>query len=403
MKIAGIVAEYNPFHNGHADHILRTRDLRGDAGATHVVAVMSGNFVQRGEPAMFPKPERVRAALLGGGDLVLELPAPWALSSAERFALGGVSLLNALGCVDVLSFGSECGDLDALREAAETMSAPSYIQQVKYRMEMGGSAAEAQQQVLAELGGSRAARLLDTPNNVLGVEYLKALRRLGSPITPFTVPRTGAAHDADIPVGGTASASFLRRLARENRWNNAAPYLPPEEFEYLTAALAAGRAPADPARMERALLLRLRAASAAQIAGIAGASEGLENRLLTAAASAESLQTLLTAVKTKRYPLTRLQRLVWSAAIGISADMAAEEPPYLRVLGLNERGAEILAAARHSATRPLLSRATQADALDGFARKVWQVECRAGEWFALMTPTPLPRGGEYTDGVVRIE
>lgn len=403
MKIAGIVAEYNPFHNGHADHIRRTRDPQNGVGATHIVAVMSGHFVQRGEPALFPKPERVRAALLGGVDLVLELPVPWALSSAERFAMGSVSLLHALGCVDVLSFGSECGDEDALNAAADIMLTPLYVQKVKYHMDMGDSAPEAQQKALAELGGSRMARLLDTPNNVLGLEYLKALRRLDAPITPFTVTRTGAAHDADVPVGHMASAGFLRRLARENRWNNAAPYLPAEVFEHLTAALATGRAPADAAQMERALLLRLRTTGAAQLADIAGVSEGLENRLLTAAASAGSLQELLSAVKTKRYPLTRLQRLVWAAALGIPATMAAEQPPYLRVLGMNERGAEILRAARQSATRPLLSRASQADAFEGFTRDVWRTECRAGAWYALMTPTPLARGTDYTDGMIRVE
>ena len=120
MKIAGIVAEYNPFHNGHADHIRMTRDPRA-ANASHVVAVMSGSFVQRGEPALFPKSERVRAALAGGVDLVIELPLPWVLTSAEGFAFGGVSLLDALGCVDTLSFGSECGDLEALEKAAAVM------------------------------------------------------------------------------------------------------------------------------------------------------------------------------------------------------------------------------------------------------------------------------------------
>lgn len=402
MKVAGIVAEYNPFHNGHADHITRTRDRFQGAGATHVVAVMSGAFVQRGEPALFPKPERVRAALLSGVDLVLELPVPWALSSAEGFAFGAVSLLNALGCVDILSFGSECGDIESLQNAAEHMIDPRFLQLVRYRMEQGVSAAEAQQKALAELGGTRAARLLDTPNNLLGLEYLKALHRLGSPITPFTVRRTGAGHDEPYPLDGTASASFLRRLARENRFGNAAPFVPREEFALLTDSLAAGRAPADATRMERALLLKLRSMTPERLAGIAGVSEGLENRLLAAAAEAGTLSALLEKVKTRRYPLTRLQRLLWAAALGIPTGMTEAEPPYLRVLGMNERGRELLAAARDTATQPFLSRATQADSFTGFARDVWALECRAADWYGLTLPIPLPRGTEYTDGIIKV-
>lgn len=402
MKIAGIVAEYNPFHNGHADHITRTRDRFQGAGATHVVAVMSGAFVQRGEPALFPKPERVKAALLSGVDLVLELPVPWALSSAEGFAFGGVSVLNALGCVDVLSFGSECGDIDALNTAAEQMQDTQYLRLVRYRMEQGVSAPEAQQYALQQVGGTRSAKLLETPNNVLGLEYLKALRRLDSSITPFTVKRVGAGHDEPYPLDGTASASFIRRLARENRFANATPFIPREEVALLSDSLVAGRAPADAARMERALLLKLRSMSAEQLAGIAGVSEGLENRLLSAAAEVGTLSALLETVKTKRYPLTRLQRLVWSAALGIPRGITEQEPPYLRVLGMNERGREILNAARTTAQKPFLSRATQADSFSGFAHDVWTLECRAAEWYSLTVPTPLPRGSEYTDGIIKV-
>ena len=399
MRIAGIVAEYNPFHKGHADHILRTREA---GEVTHVVAVMSGQFVQRGEPAAFPKTDRVRAALAGGADLVIELPLPWVLTSAEGFAFGAASLLEALGCVDLLSFGSECGEIDPLLKAAAAMEEPAYIRQVRYRMEAGHPAPEAQQAALKEAAGSRIAALLEDPNNTLGIEYIKALHRIGSGIRPFTVKRIGAGHDAAFPEAGGASASYLRRLAAEGRWNNAAPFMPRDSFATLTAAMAAGRAPADPARMERALLLKLRQTAPEQIAGFANVSEGLENRLAAGAETAGSLAELLEQVKTKRYPLARIRRLVWAAALEIPGDWAKRQPPYLRVLGMNERGRQILSAAK-SCSLPLITRASQTDGLTGFARQVWELECRGADWYALTLPVPTPGGTEYTDGLVKME
>ena len=155
MKIAGIVAEYNPFHNGHAYQIDRTRSEDAGCGATHIVAVMSGSFVQRGEPALLPKFDRARAALAGGADLVLELSVPWAISSAERFAAGAVSLLDALGCVDVLSFGSECGDLDALSRIADALESPRFSSLLRYHLDMGISFPEARQKAVREIAGER--------------------------------------------------------------------------------------------------------------------------------------------------------------------------------------------------------------------------------------------------------
>lgn len=402
MKVAGIVAEYNPFHNGHAHQMERTRAEKGGCEATHIVAVMSGHFVQRGEPALLPKVERVRAALMGGADLVLELPLPWSLSSAEGFAFGAVSLLDSLGCVDSLSFGSECGDAAALEKAAAAMEDERYLRLLKYRMEQGIAAPQAQQKALEEVAGSRTAALLDSPNNILGIEYIKALRRLGSAIHPFTVPRLGAAHDSLYPIGSIASASYLRTLARENRWLNAAPFLPPAIFDRLTALFGQGYAPADERLLERAVLARLRALSPDDMAACANISEGLENRLYTAARTAGSLSELFEAVKTRRYPLTRVRRLVWSVFFGIPATLPAERPPYIRILGTGERGGEVLTAIKQAAPAlPLLTRAAQAEALTGHARTVWLLENRAADLYGLALPKPLPCGTEYTAGMIK--
>ena len=226
MLVAGIVAAYNPFHNGHALHIEKTREPHGGCEATHVVAVMSGSFVQRGEPAILSKFDRARAALAGGADLVIELPVPFSLASAEGFARGAVSLLNALGCVDFLSFGSESGNLKSLQKAIKAMETERFASLLKYQLSLGISFAEAQQKAVAEIAGETTAFLLSTPNNTLGIEYLKALQQTRSNIKPFTVERPGSPHDGMTPIGHLASASYLRTLLQSDRLLNALPYMP---------------------------------------------------------------------------------------------------------------------------------------------------------------------------------
>lgn len=276
------MAEYNPFHNGHAHQIERTRAADNGCGATHVVAVMSGHFVQRGEPALLPKADRVKAALRGGVDLVLELPVPWCLSSAEGFAFGAVSLLDALGCVDVLSFGSECGDLQALEQAVDVLASPRFADLLAYHLEGGLPFPEARQKAAAELRGG-VAPLFESPNNTLGIEYIKALRRLTSGMAPFTVRRFGAGHDDRLPAGDMASATFLRSLIEADRLLNATAYMPAPCAAVLAEAAQEGRCPAAVSRLERALLARLRTMSPAEFASLPALSEGLENRLASAA------------------------------------------------------------------------------------------------------------------------
>lgn len=408
MKIAGIVAEYNPFHKGHAHHIERTRARGNGCEATHVVAVMSGNFVQRGEPALLPKMRRVQAALNGGVDLVLELPVPWALSSAERFADGAVSILHALGCVDVLSFGSECGDIAALERVVDALESPRFGALLRYRMEGGNPFPEARQKAVQELAGIKSAALLESANNTLGIEYLKALRRLHSPIQPYTVPRFGAAHDSVHPVGDMASASYVRLLVQGDRLMSAAPYMPVSSSAILSEAVRSGQCPARIERLERALLCTLRRLSRADWAALPDIAEGLENRLYTAARQATGYEELVDAVKTRRYTRTRIQRLLWNAFLGITAEWQTKSPPYIRVLGMNDRGAEILTAARHAraaqaAPLPLLSRAAQIEQMDDEAQRVFALECLASDLYALALPNPPPCGADFTDSVLRVE
>ena len=401
MRVAGIVAEYNPFHNGHAYHIEKTRELDGGCEATHVVAVMSGSFVQRGEVAVMTKFDRARAALAGGADLVVELPLPWALSSAEKFAFGAVSILEALGCVDCISFGSETGILAPLEKAVTVMETPRFHTLMKYFMDTGISFPEAQQKALAEIAGDACGKLLTTPNNTLGIEYLKALRRLSSPIRPFTIARYKVEHDSEVPLGNIASATYLRFLMKSDRTVAAFPFMPSACVNAVSDAAQRGALPALPERLERAVLARLRTLSPADIAALPGVSEGLENRVYNAIRTATDLPSLEEAIKTKRYPLTRVRRLIWSAFLGVPKRAPFTPVPYIRVLAANSRGKELLAAAKP--TVPVIHRASQIAKLDGAIQTLWELECRATDLQALAFPTPLACGADHTTGIVRAD
>ena len=400
MKIAGIVAEYNPFHNGHAYHIERTRSLESGCGATHIVAVMSGNFVQRGEPAIMPKAERVRTAMAGGADLILELPLPWAMASAEAFAFGAVSILDSLGCIDTLSFGSECGDTHLLEKAVDALESHRFSGLLRLYLDMGISFPDARQRAVREIAGNKTAVLFESANNTLGIEYIKALRRLHSPIRPYTVQRFGAGHDEELPVGDIASASAVRRIIRAGRIDNAIAYLPAATRNIAYKSIQEGRGPAEIRQIERAVLASLRLMSRDMLAELPGISEGLENRLYDAIRQSGSLEELMTCVKTKRYTMTRVRRLILAGFLGLKAGFEKQSPPYIRVLGTNERGMEILKAAKGSQIS-LISRSGRFATLGDPAQRVFELECRAADLYALTLPTPLPCGSEFTFKVVK--
>ena len=396
MKIAGIVAEYNPFHKGHLHLIQSIRDRVGACRADAVVVVMSGNFVQRGEPALLSKAERAKMAVKAGADLVLELPTPYVLSSAEGFARGAVGILDALGCVDVLCFGSEAADETALRRAADVMETARFTELMKYFMEGGISYPAARQKALGEIAGQKAAALLNGANNVLGIEYLRVLAKRNSKMDVFTIPRIGAEHDALTPIGDIASASYIRRLVREGRLANIAPYMNVAGYAVLSSAHAAGVCPSDVRLIERAVLAKLRLMTADDIRRTTAASEGLENRFLNAIKQAQDLEQLIALTKTKRYPQTRIQRMIWSAFLGIPAPLSQSElPPYVRMLAVGDKGHDILNIARNGPL-PLVARASQFERMDDTAKQWFEIECRASDLYSLTLPKPPACGQEYT-------
>ena len=377
METAGIVAEYNPFHRGHAWHIAETRRRLG--GDAPVVCVMSGHWVQRGECALADKWLRAALALDHGADLVVELPTPWAMASAESFARGAVSLLAATGVVDVLSFGSETGELAPLEAAAAALDAPDYPERLRAALGRGLSFPAARQE-------AAGAACLSAPNNNLGVEYLRSLRALGSTIRPLTVPRQGAGHDGPA-AGGFASASELRRLLRAGRGEEAAPY--------LTAPWSGELA--DMQHIERAVLARLRTMGEGDWAALpdGGGAEGLPSRLAKAAREAVSLEDFYTLAKTRRYPHARLRRLALAAFLGLRAAERPAAPPYVRVLGLGSRGRVLLRRVKDTCPLPVIVKPAQAREMDGPARTLFESEARYTDLYGLCFPAPRPCGAEW--------
>lgn len=375
MKIAGIIAEYNPFHNGHAYLIKKARE----AGADCVAVVMSGNFVQRGDAAIFRDDIRTRAALAGGADIVIQLPCVYAVSGAANFAFSAVKILHSLGCVDMLVFGSECGNTVMLRKTAELLSGDDVQNEIAKEIKTGISFAAARENALRKFS-AECADIICNPNDILAVEYISALTALKSDITPFAVKRTGALHGSDIINNNIASASAVRALISEcGKWEK----LVPESVYKVYSSASDEQKLTDKSKLETAILYKLRTCTTADIAVCPDVSEGIENRIFKAAKEASSLEELYSAVKTKRYSHARIRRIILNCALGITAEEAAIPVPYIRILGFGERGAQMLKAAYETASLPIITKAAELKNAGSDAEKIFAAECRAGDIYAL--------------------
>lgn len=397
MKVAGIIAEYNPFHNGHAYQLEAARA----AGATHLAVVMSGCFVQRGGPACAPAHIRAEAAVNSGADLVLELPLPYAMARAQTFALGGVRLLDALGCVDYLCFGTESENLASLQEVSRVLDSPEYKEHLHSFIAEGVTFAAARQKAVEKILGEAAA-VLRQPNDTLAIEYLRALRQQNSKMAPLPVARRGAAHDASMEeihaLEGFASASALRVLMAQNDFTALCGYVPTSALNCYKKGIAQGHMPSNTDRLEHALLFALRKMDKKSFHALPDISEGLENRLYNAVRQACSLTELYMLTKTKRYTLARIRRLVWSACLGIPAQLGQTPPPYLRILAFNERGREILAAASKTASIPISHSLAHLEGKNDICKRFATLEATSADLFALALPSPLPCGMLYRTG-----
>ena len=395
-KLAGIIAEYDPFHNGHAWQLQQAKAL----GAQRVAVAISCGLTQRGALPLLPESVRVQAALTCGADLVFALPAPYACSGAECFARAGVQLLAAAGC-DALVFGAETPDAALLMEAARVLSGAEYRTALKARLSAGARsfAAARQAAVEAVCPGTGLAALLNKPNNNLAVEYCKAILELGASLVPIPLPRQGAGHgQALTETGGQfASASALRTLWQNGGADAAAPYVPAEVLPLYREAFAAGQY-TDLAAAQRCqlALLRSRCAEIAPFAQVRGISEGLEHRLEAAVRSSTTHAELLDSLTTVRYPRARMRRLAMDAALDYSVDAFPALPPYLHLLGAQKDALPLLKAAALPVSHSLARLAEQ----NTPCRAVVDAQLRACDFGALCRKKPEPMGGALRQKII---
>jgi predicted nucleotidyltransferase len=401
MKICGIVAEYNPFHNGHGFHI---RETRAQNGCNAVVAVMSGNFVQRGEPACLDKWARARMALLCGVDAVFELPAFYALQSADWFAAGGVRVLDGLG-VDVLSFGSELPDIERLQKLSSAWDdEPQELKQaIRAGMKEGKPHPKARAEALAEwLEDGGAAEVLASPNAVLGAMYLRQLRLLASRMEPIAVQRTGAAYNDERIEGRIASATAVRNaLFNGGDWRQAVPQA---AAEIIDEEAGKGSGLLSSEDFDKMLLYALRTSR-----NLSDTAEGLDNRMRNAARVCGTAEEYYAAVKCKRYTMARIKRAAVQALLGITAEdialIRSERPIYARMLGYSKRTEGLVGELAGRAGIPFIAKPSDFRPEGEAMKRLWQIDLLASDVYALASKNPaLRRGGrDFTEKLIVVE
>lgn len=364
MHVTGVIVEYNPMHNGHLYHVEASRK---ETGADAVVAVMSGHFLQRGEPAILNKWARAEMALRQGVDLVLELPAAYATQSASWFAYGAVAVLDRLGVVNSLCFGSESGHIQGLQALGRVLAdkPPQLTAWLGEELARGVNYPTAMAAALvryAECDPTLDAALVASPNNTLGLEYLAALAKLGSAIRPATIQRIVAGYnDETISHPQIASATAIRKATFETGLERTEPLLPTYSYHVLQQEFAAGRGPISWENFQQALFTLLLRTTPERLATYVGVDEGLEARLIEAARVTETVRDLIQAVKTKRYTWTKIQRALTALLLDLTREEQAQlqldaGPDYLRVLGFTARGREVLKRAAGAAAVPILTK-----------------------------------------------
>lgn len=364
MKTVGIIVEYNPLHNGHVYHFQSAVEA---SGADACVAVMSGNFLQRGEPALVSKLARAEMALKIGIDLVIELPFLYATANAELFAHGAISILDRLGVVDELCFGSESGDISWMIPLASALAdePPSFSQRIKEYLATGMPYPRAYAKAASDLFGTPdlAQHPLELPNNILGLNYLIALQRCNSSIRPLTIRREKAGyHQENITDRRIASATAIRKLLLEQgeSLNGIAPYVPPSTLEVLQREFSQGTGPIHWERFWHPLFHRLLQLSPGELAQHLEVEEGVEHRIRQSVLTSSTVEELISRVKSKRYTWNRIQRMLLSILLGIRKEMVRDlslksGAPYARVLAFSPKGRLLLKKAKEAGRLPLIT------------------------------------------------
>jgi len=433
MKVLGIVAEYNPFHNGHIYHIEQSKAV---TGCDAVVCVMSGNFIQRGEPALINKFARAEIALQNCVDLVIELPLPFAMSSAESFGFGAVKILDSIGIVDCISFGSEQGDINSLQAISDILAnePQEYKDELKRQLSLGLSFPVCRQNALqkymkghsSKYGTADLSAFLETSNNILGIEYLKAINRLKSPIKAYTLKRIANQYNSTALTGSISSATAIRNTIKNMSVNNQKLFLsdaaqeqsalslnmvqaiPDNSKIIIERELMEGRGPNSINQFENILLAFLRQASAEKLREVPGISEGLEYRIKKASEVSGNIDELLSNICTKRYTQTRIQRILLSLLIGITKNdidtfMQYGGPQYSRILGFNKVGRELLSKIKRSSSLPIITKPSDyKTSCNKLLTRMLEIEAHSTDIYVLgyKNPTYRKAGQEFTQNII---
>lgn len=345
-RVLGIIAEYNPFHNGHMYHLQKAKE---QSGAQYCICVMSGNFVQRGNTSIVNKWKKAEMALLNGVDLVIELPTIYSVASAEGFSLGAIKLLNNLKIVDAISFGTETSDFAALNNISSIVNEEpmKYKSILNSELKKGLSFPKARENALMLYlnDNKRYDNILNTPNNILAIEYLKALKKIKSTIQPIPVKREKVYYNDNVIVDEFASATAIRKLLKNEEFSEIRKVVPKSTYQILKKETELGNVVLDLSRYEKEIIYNLRRMTVSEIAELPDVNEGLEHSLKNAANYSNDITNLINIVKTKRYTVTRIQRILICALLGITkrdVGMAKKTEPYIRVLGFNKKGKELI-------------------------------------------------------------
>jgi len=447
MKVLGLVVEYNPFHNGHLYHLEQSKK---QTGADYTICVMSSSFVQRGEPAIVNKWARARMAICAGVDLVIELPVIYALSSAESFAFGAVKILDSLGIVDCICFGSENGSIEELKFIADIMlkEPEEYKKLLKSKLDAGLSFPKSRDLAIREYISwffsqdekwakakniSGIASLLSGSNNILAIEYLKALSRLNSKIVPYSIKRVGSLYNDEIITGSLSSATSIRKqimklTAAKNKTayksgnspeelhfceNSELEYtMPKSTIDILKSEFEHGRGPVFAENYEDIIFALLRRLPLNEIRNTPYVSEGLENRIKSAADTAGTFSELMDNIVTKRYVSTRVQRIIFNLLAGISSEDCIEfdsngGPQYVRILGFNDKGKELLSLISRTSSIPVIVKTADFIKLPDrqLQKRMLQIEALATDMYVLGYQNKKYRysGQDFTNNVIYVK
>ena len=345
-RVLGVIGEYNPFHNGHLYHIAKSKQ---ETGAEYVVCVISGSFVQRGDTSIINKWAKAKMALVGGADLVLELPTVYSISSAENFAEGAVKILNSLKLVDTLSFGMEAKDIAILNNIANVLYAEpkEYTTMLLHELKKGNSYPKARENALMMYLNDikKYANVLSGSNNILGIEYLKALKKTKSDMLPIGIKREKVLYNDENMVDEFASATAIRKMLTTRQFDSVRNAMPKASYRILGEELKQGHYVIELSKFEKEILYKLRSMPQEQIANLPDVSEGLDATIKNAANSCNTLEDLINIVKSKRFTQTRIQRILLYALLGIDKkqmNASKKVEPYARVLGVSQKGKDLL-------------------------------------------------------------